>query len=273
MPESAPVPVPIEDRNQDLPRIQKRFLDWLLQGDRSFAADVADGGRIPLDTRLAIYRNAYVLRLVEALADSYPALHTLVGDDAFDALARAYIELHPSTYRSIRWFGDRMADFLRRHPPYREQPVLAEMAAFEWALRGAFDAADTPSLAREVLAALPSDAWAGLRFAFHPSLSRLDLSWNAPRLWQAIDAGEAPILPEENPHPIGWLVWRNDLRTWFRSLEVDEAWAIDRMREGTPFAEVCAGLTEWIDEDWVPERAAGFVAQWLGDGLIVAVDH
>ncbi len=257
----------------DLSGVQQRFVDWLLHTDPAFAGDVADDGRIPLETRLGIYRNAYALRLMEALMDAYPALHTLLGDARFEDLARAYIDAHPSSYRSIRWFGDRMAAFLRDRPPYREQPVLAEMAAFEWALRGAFDAADVRPLTRAALAGIPPEAWAGLRFVFHPSLARLDLGWNVPRLWRAIDAGEAPVPPEAAEYPVGWAIWRRDLRTWFRSLEVDEAWALDRMRAGAAFAEVCAGLAEWIDEPYVPERAAGFVAQWLGDGLIVTADH
>ncbi len=97
---------------------------------------------------------------------------------------------------------------------------------------------------------------------------RLDLAWNTVRLWQAIDAQEAPIPPEPLAHPVGWVIWRRDLRTWFRSLEADEAWALDRMHEGWPFAEVCAGLLEWIDEPSVPERAAGLITRWLADGMI-----
>ncbi len=253
----------------ELAALQGRFMRWLLQGDPELAADVADDGRLPLQTRLEVYRNAYGLRLAEALADSYPAVHTLLGDARFDALARSYIEAHPSTYRSIRWFGDRLAAYLAERAPWCEQPILAEMAAFEWALRDAFDAADAAPLARADLAALPPQAWAGLRLDFHPSVQRLDLQWNTVQLWQAIDDGREPVAPERGPYPVGWVIWRRELRTWFRSLEVDEAWALDRMRAGAPFAEVCAGLVEWIDEAYVPERAAALMARWLIDGKVI----
>jgi len=248
--------------------LQQRFLQWLMVGEPSLADDICDDGRVPLEVRLGIYRNAYQLRLIEALTDGFPALHTLLGDVRFESLARAYVDAHPSEYRSIRWFGDRMTEFLGTEG-YADQPLLSEMAAFEWALRGALDAADAQPLARSTLTALPTEDWARLRLDFHPSLTRLDLEWNVPQLWRAIDAEAEPIPAQRAEFPIPWMVWRKELSNWFRSLEVDEAWALDHMREGGDFSSLCAGLTEWIDEANVPMRAAGFVATWLDEGLLL----
>ena len=255
----------------ELERLQDDFLRWLVQGDQTFEQDILGSEKVSSGLRMEIYRNAYRLRLLEALTDSYPALHTLLGDDRFEALGLAYIEAHPSHNFSIRWFGHRLREFLAAATDYRDTPVLAEMAAFEWALRDAFDAADTPVLGLDDLRGIAPEGWAGMGFRLHPSLRRLNLSWNVPQLWSAVDQGSEPIPFEQNEYPIGWVVWRRDLQTFYRSLEVDEAWALDAAAHGESFGAICAGLTEWVDELNAPQRAAGMVGRWVEEGLIAAV--
>src|SRR4030067_3631289 len=116
---------------------------------------VHDNAQVSAEERLPIYANAYRLRLLEALGTDYPGLHTVLGDDEFDAMGRAYIAAHPSPYFSLRWFGDRMSEFLRTTAPYDKYPVLTEMAAFEWAQSHAFESADTAGARINDLAALP----------------------------------------------------------------------------------------------------------------------
>jgi hypothetical protein len=192
----------------------------------------------------------------------------MAGDEEFDRLARAYIDAQPSAFRSLRWFGNRLSEFLRATTPYSDYPVYAEMAAFEWAMSDAFDAADSRVAAIDDMAVLPPDVWPGLVFAPHASVQRLDLRWNVPTVWGAISANEEPPALEENDYPIAWLIWRHDLLTYFRSLSVDEAWAVNAMQRGETFATICEGLTEWIDAQNVAVHAAGMLKQWLEDGLI-----
>ena len=75
----------------ELERLQDDFLRWLVQGDQAFERDILGSEKVSSGLRMEIYRNAYRLRLLEALTDSYPALHTLLGDDRFEALGLAYI--------------------------------------------------------------------------------------------------------------------------------------------------------------------------------------
>ena len=58
----------------------------------------------------------------------------------------------------------------------------------------------------------------------------------------------------------------------FRSIEVDEAWALDQARQGADFSAICGGLTEWIDAQYVAQRAVEFLKRWLIDELIIKVD-
>jgi len=248
--------------------LQTNFLAYLRAPRSQMQGAVVDTASVSADVRLKIYADAYRLRLVDALADNYPVLHALLGDDAFEELGARYLNAQPSQHFSIRHFGHRLTEFVAAHTPYAQQPVLSDLANFEWALRDVFDAADAPALAPEGLAALAPELWPELRFELHPTVRRLNLTWNAPAIWKAIDEQHDPPGPQANKHLTAWLLWRHDLKIYFRSLEVDEAWAIDALRRNTTFADLCAGLCEWVDESHAALHAARFVQRWLTDGIL-----
>ena len=255
-----------------LRELQEQFQAHLLSGDNRIAQRIVDTPRVSAPARLAIYAEAYRLRLLEALQVDFPALHTLAGDAEFERIGRAYIDAHPSGHFSIRYFGRQLAGFLQKDDRWRSVPVFAEMAAFEWALGLSFDAADSPSIGVEDMAIIPSEAWPHMRLGLHPSLQRLDLRWNVPGLWKTIDEERPPQEPVAADHPLAWIIWRRDLRSLFRSMPVDEAWAIDSLRQGARFAELCEGLCEWCDESRVAAQAALYLRRWVHDGLIVRIE-
>lgn len=258
--------------NVPLAELQQQFLAYLLTPtDKQIRHSIIETDKVSKQTRLAIYANAYAMRLLEGLQDNYPAVHTLLGDEAFRLMSFEYIRLHPSEHFSVRYFGHKLTSFLTQQHP--NQPFLAEMANFEWQLRHAFDAKNQIAIGIEALQAIPPEEWGNMRFEWQDALSRVDFAWNTPQLWQAIDENAAPIPPQQQTHPIGWRIWRsNDFRTLYRSLDVDEAWALDALMSGKCFAQVCEGLCEWVDEAYAPNRAIEFIIAWISDGLITNVN-
>ncbi len=254
-----------------LPDLQTRFHRFVVTGDDTFRHDVVDDGRVNVDVRLAVYFDGYRLRLIEALETDFVALKAYLGDDRFDDLARAYIDAHTSDHFSLRHFGRHLAGFLSGHEPWKNEPLLADIATFEWAMTHAFDAGDAPLATVADMASVSPENWPTLTFALHPSVQRIDIRWNAPALWNAADRKE-PLPPaEQSPYPVGWAIWRQELHLYFRSLSVDQAWMLDALRDGRTFADICEGLTEWIDTQHVAMHAAGLLKQWLEDGMISAI--
>jgi hypothetical protein len=251
--------------------LQQDLQDYLLGGDSSIAAAIVDAPPLPTVERLGIYRNAYRARLIEALGDTYTVLHEVLGDEVFVALGEAFVASRPSTHRSIRWYGGDLAEFLSRHAPYAGQPILAELALLEWTLAVVFDSADAEPVSRAALTTIDPSAWSELQFEFHPSLRRLHLQWNTAAVWQAMSNGETPPDPECAEHAVPWLLWRQDLQNYFRSMPADEAAALEAALRGANFGEICAALADWLTEDEIPLRAAGLLGIWADSGIIVGI--
>ena len=131
--------------------LQQDLQSYLLGEDSTIAQAIVDAPPLPTLERLGIYRNAYQVRLIEALDDTYPVLHAVLGDEVFVAMGRAFVAVHPSVHRSIRWYGAELAEFLSENPPYAGQPILAELALLEWTLAEVFDSADADPKPRAVL--------------------------------------------------------------------------------------------------------------------------
>lgn len=250
--------------------VQGDFQDYLLRGTGPIEAHVLGSARVPLATRLGIYAGAYRGRLAEALAGNYPALARLLDAD-FEPLASEYVRSHDSPFFSIRYYGDDLPRFLASHEAYSGAPLLAELARWEWAMTSAFDAADAAPLTPEALGSVAAERWAQLRFHWHPSVTRLPLHWNAPQIWQALTAEAQRPAAAFAAEPTEWLLWRQELTTYFRSLSATEAAALDAARSGWPFGELCELLCEQVGETQAPAQAATFLRGWIGAGLIIGV--
>jgi len=253
-----------------LPAIQQRLQAFLLEGERDIEQHVIGTARVPVSTRLAIYGDAYRVRLTEALASNYPALAGLLGDADFASLAASYIATHVSRWPSIRYYGAELPLFLTTAERYRDAPVLTELAAWEWAMTEVFDAQDQNALDVEVLVRTPPQQWSALKFDFHPAIRRLDLVWNAPQIWKALTEGSERPAPELAGQSQSWLLWRSGLQILYRSLGRDEAVAFDTLRAGATFGDVCLTLCGHTSEEQAPIRAATCLRSWTESGLIVA---
>lgn len=246
--------------------LQQRFQDYLMSSSDA----PLEGLREDVRGHLEIYVNAYWGRLREALADNYPVLYRALGDDAFRELAVAYLNAHPSGFRSIRWFGDQLAAFIAGNSGIVPHPALLDIARMDWAMRGAFDAADATPLAFQDLSAIPPEQWPELRFSLCPSFRMLSIEWGIESLWHALNDDENAETEAPLPHPHTLIIWRAGLETRWRTLLGHEAVAISILAGGGSFAQICATLQDGGDQN-AATSAANMLATWLGDGLLVSV--
>ncbi|MFI4963401.1 MAG: DUF2063 domain-containing protein [Legionellales bacterium] len=252
----------------ELSQIQGQFQDFILRGHLGIDSSIVATEQVNVVTRLGIYKDAYRLRLLECLTNNFESLSLLLGAEAFEQLATAYLTAHPSTYRSVRWYGDSLADFIKQYYK-KSRPYLSELAEFEWNLSLAFDAADEQIVQVEDMALIPPESWAGLQFIPHKSLQRMQCMWNVVPVWQALMEKQPVPEFESTSKATPFVIWRSlNYQTKFYSLADEEAWALDVMIQGLSFGELCEGLCQWVDADEVGMRAATYLKGWISQGML-----
>jgi hypothetical protein len=254
-----------------LRELQQDMQRHLLGEKSEVTLAIVDAPPLPAAERLAIYRNAYRVRLIDALHDTYPVLHGLLGDEAWLELGEAYVAAHPSVFRSIRWYGRELAAFMAGCPPYDGAAILSEVALLEWTLAEVFDAQDGEAVTRAALAAVAPLSWGSLTFEFHPSLRRLEFRWNTAAVWKAMNRDETPPAPELGIAPVAWLLWRQNLQNYFRSMSAVESAALDSALRRRNFGEICGSLSALLPEAEIPAAAAGLLGTWADSGILVGV--
>jgi len=141
---------------------QAQFKRYLFSGanEAQLAQAIADPTGIGEVTRMDIYRNAYYIRLQAALAHDFPVLLTALGDEDFGHQIANYLQACPSTSPSLRNLGQRLPGWFRKS----DEQTLRDLAALEWAVLHAFDAAGASPLDADELVTISPEHWHQLRF-------------------------------------------------------------------------------------------------------------
>ena len=248
--------------------LQARFIDYLSGRSGLISRSVVDQGNIDAATRLNIYRNAYHIRLKQALETDHEMLGIYLGDDLFEVMANGYIEAHPSNFTSLRHYGDRLPEYLAQAAPFSDHPIISELALFERRLLDVFDAADAARIPLSALSEIPPDKWPGMTLHFHPSTQLVRTGWNSIECWKALKDGQAPPAPHPQGHA-HWLLWRGeDLLSGFRPLDEDEYKLLVLAIEGNSFAAMCESLLSRHDEERIGAISLNYLSRWFEQGII-----
>ncbi|MFT5502747.1 MAG: hypothetical protein ACI845_003702 [Gammaproteobacteria bacterium] len=257
----------------DLRLLQQRFQQYLIGNSDEIESDIVSTADALAKHRLATYYNAYRIRLIDCLATDYSALDKYLGRDAFESLTLDYLKHYPSKHPSVRWFGKYLAEYLKTQFEGDDRELMGEIADYEWAQSLVFDAADESNLFRlEDMAQVQPESWGSITLVFKPAHQWRDLYWNVPAMVSSLE-NDQPTEANRDEDPVRWLLWRQQMTTHWRSLDVHEAWAFEQMLLGANFAVICEGLVEWVDAEQVALAAAGFLKQWITDELVISIDY
>lgn len=248
--------------------LQTRFIDFLSGKSGQITRSIAAQGNIDTETRLNIYRNAYQVRLKQALETDHEMLGLYLGDDLFEIMAVGYIETHPSGVTSLRHFGDRLPEYLANAEPFNAHPLISELAYFERRLLDVFDAADARRAPLSALKEIPADDWPGMTLRFHPGTQLFIAGWNSIESWKALKAGQEPPAAQLQGDAY-WLLWRGtDLLSEFRPLDEDEYTLLSLAIEGNSFAAMCESLLSRHAEDRIGAISLHYMARWFEQGIV-----
>src|SRR5262245_5599191 len=90
----------------DLQRTLRRAL--LEQNERALREldlEIASGN-LTVHERVGVYRNNVIASLTEALRETFPVVHRLVGEHFFDFAASEFVGSHPPSHPVLSEYGD-----------------------------------------------------------------------------------------------------------------------------------------------------------------------
>ena len=140
--------------------------------------------------RLEIYNRQYWFRVMAAIAEDYPGLLAVLGEETFDKLVLAYLKENPSTSFTLRNLGSKLPRWLEDHSEFapRRHDLLIDVAKLEWAYVESFDSASLSPLSELDISELTAES----RLSLQPHLQLLDLRYPVDKLILAVHRETAP---------------------------------------------------------------------------------
>ena len=188
--------------------------------------------------RFAVYRNNVTVSLIDALAQTFPVVQALVGEDFFRAMAKVFAQNNPPRSRVMAFYGDSFPAFVAGFAPATALPCLADVARLEMARVQAYHAADRAPLHPQALVAAMADGekLLSLRLHLHPSVQLLDARFAVYSLWAA-HQGALCISTVDPDLPEAALVFRSGLDVHTLALAAGEARFLAVLMEGRALPE------------------------------------
>ena len=234
--------------------------------DEARARFVARGDRAPT-TQLETYREQFWLRHVGCMAEDYPALQAVVGEEAFQELCRRYFEAHPAKSYLLRDLGIDFAKFLAESGAPR---LHVDLARVEWAFVEGFDAANAPPLDPNAVAQIREDEWPRALIRLHPSMRLLDLAYPAEELRSRFRREGTVVIPEAAESFLA--VYRRELLLYVEVLDRPAHALLARLARGEALGPASEAVAADAPPGLVEERLGAWFQRWTAIGLVCGVD-
>ncbi len=241
-------------------------------------AVIPPSSRLTPERRLAVYSNAYTARLIECLAQQFPALVATTGKDAFADLAWGYLRAHPSRSYTLNHLGAQFAAYLDQSRPADLQEgdslgwpdLLVDLARLEWHVSEVFDGPGcetSPPLGPEALSAIAPHEWPDARLNTAPSLRLVTLRFPLNDYYTAVRRGHKAEMPKPGQQFLA--LARRDYVVWRYELTPNEHKLLAALAGG----ESVGDAIERTDESYTAEQLRNSFYRWGRWGFFADVER
>ena len=164
---------------------QEQFVQAVLNPELPVPDGLLRPDGLPATRRFNVYRNNVIVSLVDAVAEGFPVVRKLVGDDFFRFMTREYVVEHPPTSPLLFRYGESLPDFIDGFSAAGNVPYLSDIARLELARREAWHAADARPLDTDFLAGIEQDRLPLLKFDLIPSMRLVTSNFPVQSIWEA----------------------------------------------------------------------------------------
>lgn len=138
---------------------------------------------------VAAYRGNAAAVADRALAQAFPTVRQLVGDESFAIMAQAFWYWCPPLHGDLAQWGAELPAFIAADEQLASEPYLADVARVDWAVQRIEQAADVgdPPQGLERLAAVDPDR---IGLVLRPGMKAMRSTWPVASIWRAHRSNE-----------------------------------------------------------------------------------
>jgi hypothetical protein len=260
------LPLPIDTLN----RAQRWLLEAITARREPSAADldrfISAGPQQSAAERLAIYRRAYLARLLEVLRELFPCTRFTVGDELFEQLMTDYLEMCPPQSYTLAHLADRLPGHLEATRPADWGEFIVEVVRLEQAIDQVFDAPGGECLPPF---ALPSELNGSLRLVLIPGSRLLAFNYPVSGYYTAWKAGSKPRWPEPELQYVALL--RRDFIVRRYELSGPQFHILAALQAGKSLDESLAAIEPTADLQCLAPQVEQWFADWAAECFFASV--
>ncbi len=216
---------------------------------------------ISAETRLGVYVNGYMERLLKAVLADYPALTHYLGTARMNDIVRAHVQKNPSLHWDLNRYP---ISFSACFTNTSEDRAAIAVAQLESTIADVFWMPESAPLNAETLATLSMEQLSATHFKPRVALRLLKLDCAANAFLQAFRDGEPPTAIAAEEEYLCVVRHENDVRRIV--LEPTEYTLLHVMFSGVRFDRAL----DSINDPALTEKLPRYLARWLKHGLFVA---
>ncbi len=221
------------------------------------------------EERMAVYADAYVARMMEALGETYETVKHLLGQEAFVELTESYMEAHPSHSYNLNSVGEHMPEHLAGTRFVEKLPFLPDLARLERQIARSFHAFDGPVFEPGKLAGCSEEDWDRLHIDFQPSVAVVSSRWPVLDIWNERKTSLKDLKIDLENRSQDVLVIRRGLDVHCELVNSLQAELIRSLQRGEALGESCARLADTAETEGLP--MGEWFSSWASRGLITRV--
>lgn len=221
----------------------KAFAAGMLNPDAPKPSEIIGPNGKAANKRYDVYRNNVTVSLINAVADIYPAVQKIVGEDYFRAMAREYVRAHPPKSPLLFLYGQNFGDFIDGFEPAKKLPYLGDVARIERAWLTAYHAADLAPLAPAQLGLIEPERLAEICFQPHPATFIISSDYPAHDIF-LMNRGFMELSKVDMDKPQALMMTRPQTDTRLVLLNKSEHGFMNAILEGRSLGEAATLATE-----------------------------
>ncbi|HWU43827.1 MAG TPA: DNA-binding domain-containing protein [Bdellovibrio sp.] len=241
---------------------KKSVLAVEAEAEHTWMQQFKPAGQLSLKEAFEVYHNGYLVRLTEALGETFEAVHWVLGDHLFQDVCHRYIESQPSVSYNLSDYGFSFPDFLKADASTRGILFLYDLARFEWLFKEIYHAPTPDPLPVERIQELLHSE--DFKVSFIEAMNLFESPYAVYDIWNNRKEASYQFEDINWEHPENLLIYKKEAKIFVRRIDAVELHVLEELQDGTPVTAALADYSSLL----TPDKIAQLFQMMMKAGII-----